>query len=146
MIRICLVGEIGSGKTFISKHFGYPVFNADKEVKKIYKNNKKCFLKLSKKFPKHIKSFPILKTEIKQILNKKNIKFISKIVHPFVRESLKKFLKRYNKKKCVVMDIPLLIENKLYKKNDIIIVSPVTFLSSANCILQSGYWAFLYFG
>ena len=35
MIRIALVGQIGSGKTFISKLFGYPVFNADKEVENI---------------------------------------------------------------------------------------------------------------
>ena len=32
MIKIAIVGEIGSGKTFISKLFGYPVFNADNEV------------------------------------------------------------------------------------------------------------------
>ena len=42
MIRIALLGEIGSGKTFISKYFKYPLFNADKEVLKIYKSNKKC--------------------------------------------------------------------------------------------------------
>ena len=36
MIRIALTGDIGSGKTFISKLFGYPVFNADEVVIKIY--------------------------------------------------------------------------------------------------------------
>ena len=41
MIRLALVGGIGSGKTFISKLFGYPVFNADDTVTKIYFNNKK---------------------------------------------------------------------------------------------------------
>ena len=48
MIRIAIVGEIGSGKTYISYLFGLPVFNADKEVSKIYKNNKNFFLKLKK--------------------------------------------------------------------------------------------------
>ena len=57
MIRIGLIGEIASGKTFVGKCFGFPVFNADIEVKKIYKTNKKCFKKLNKKFPKNIKSF-----------------------------------------------------------------------------------------
>ena len=40
MIRIALVGDIGSGKSYIAKKFGYPVFNADFEVSKLYKNNK----------------------------------------------------------------------------------------------------------
>ena len=40
MIRIGIVGDIGSGKTFVANNFGYPVFNADYEVSKIYKNDK----------------------------------------------------------------------------------------------------------
>ena len=50
MIRIGVIGSIGSGKSFIAKLFGYPVFNADIEVKYIYRNNKKCYQKLKKKF------------------------------------------------------------------------------------------------
>ena len=48
MIRIALTGGIGSGKTFISKLFGYPVFNADEVVTKIYAKNKNVYLKLKK--------------------------------------------------------------------------------------------------
>ena len=121
MIRIGLIGEIAAGKTFVGKCFGLPVFNADLEVKKIYKTNKKCFKKLNKKFPKNIKNFPIIKSEIKKILNNKNIKIISKIVHPYVRANLKKFLNKNKAKKYVVLDIPLLIENKLNNKSDVLI-------------------------
>ena len=32
MIRVAVVGDIGSGKSFAAKLFGYPVFNADNEV------------------------------------------------------------------------------------------------------------------
>ena len=66
MIRIgILVGDIGSGKTFISKLFGYPVFNADKFVAKIYKKIEKVFLNLKKKnLPKFFKFFPIKKKEL----------------------------------------------------------------------------------
>ena len=35
MIRVGLVGDIGSGKSFLAKKFGYPVFNADHEVAKL---------------------------------------------------------------------------------------------------------------
>ena len=51
MIRIAVLGGIGSGKTHIAKLFNFPVFNADLEVAKIYKNNRQCFKKLKKKFP-----------------------------------------------------------------------------------------------
>ena len=43
-----MLGSIGSGKTFISKLFKYPVFNADKEVNSVYKNNRVCFKRLKK--------------------------------------------------------------------------------------------------
>ena len=46
MKRIGILGDIGSGKTYVAKCFGYPVFNADLEVAKIYKNNRKVFQKL----------------------------------------------------------------------------------------------------
>ncbi len=121
MIRIGIIGEIGSGKTYVAKSFGYPVFNADAEVNKIYSNNRKCFEKLNRKFPKYVKKFPIKKNQIKQILNKKNIKIISKIVHPYVRLSLKKFLRKNKNNKYVVLDIPLLLENQLDKKKDILV-------------------------
>ena len=52
MIKIAVLGDIGAGKTFVSKLFGFPVFDADKEVNKIYKSNKQCFNKLKKKIPK----------------------------------------------------------------------------------------------
>ncbi len=121
MIRIALVGEIASGKTYVSKCFGLPTFNADQEVNKIYNKNKDCFQKLNRKFPNNIKSYPIKKTEIKKILNKSNIKILSKIIHPYVQINLKKFERKNHNKKFIILDIPLLIENKLYKKSDILI-------------------------
>ena len=75
MIIIGIVGDIGSGKSYVAKQFGYPVFNADNEVTKIYKNSKYCFRKLKDKLPKYIKSFPVNKTELMNAIlaNKKNI-------------------------------------------------------------------------
>ena len=56
MIRIGILGDIGSGKSFVAKLFGYPVFNADNEVAKIYKKSRACFLKLKRLIPKYIKT------------------------------------------------------------------------------------------
>ncbi len=123
MIKIAILGDIGAGKTFISKLFGFPVFNADKEVKKIYKNNKKCFNKLKKNFPNKKITYPInKKILIKIILEKKqNLKIINEIVHPIVRGRMKSFLKKNKNKKAIVLDIPLYLENKLNKKRDYLV-------------------------
>ena len=123
MRRIGILGDIGSGKTYVAKCFGFPVFNADLEVAKIYKNDKKVFQKLKKGLPQHFNSFPIKKKEIiKAILsNKKNLKKIIKIVHYEVRKKMNNFLKKNKHKKLVILDVPLLLENKINKKKDILI-------------------------
>tara|TARA_Y100000590_G_scaffold439043_1_gene562559 strand:- start:133 stop:720 length:588 start_codon:yes stop_codon:yes gene_type:complete len=123
MRKIGILGDIGSGKSFIARQFGYPVFNADKEVNKIYKNSKTCFNKLRNKLPKYIISYPISKIELRNavLANNKNLKKIIKVVHPLVRKEMNFFLKKNKIKRIVVLDIPLLIENKLNKKNDILV-------------------------
>ena len=123
MIRIAVLGGIGSGKSYVAKQFGYPVFNADAVVAKLYRKSRKCYNKLKKVLPKHIVSFPVKKSEISKsiIANHHNLEKIIKIVHPEVRFKMNDFIKKNKNKKFVILDIPLLIENKINKKNDILI-------------------------
>jgi len=81
MIRIAVLGGIGSGKTYIAKLFNFPVFNADLEVAKIYKNNRQCFKKLKKKLPEYFLSFPAKKDQIIRAItnNEENLKEITKL-------------------------------------------------------------------
>ncbi len=134
MIRVALLGNIGSGKSFISKLFKFPVFNADNEVKKIYKNDRECFRKFKKKLPNFISTFPIKKKEVIKAINsnKNNLKKISSIIHPIVRKKMENFLDKNKKSKIVVLDIPLLIENKINKKGDVLVFVS----SSKNNILK----------
>ena len=123
MIRIAVLGDIGSGKSYVAKQFGYPVFNADVEVAKLYRKSRKCHKKLKKALPKYIVSFPIKKIEISKAImdSQHNLKKIIKIVHPEVRSKMNNFIKKNKNKKIVILDIPLLMENKMNKKNDILI-------------------------
>ena len=123
MIRIAVLGDIGSGKSHVAKLFGYPVFNADAEVARLYRKSRKCYNRLKKVLPAYIVSFPIKKNEISKaiIADKWNLKKIVKIVHPEVRFSMNNFIKKNKSKKFVILDIPLLIENKINKKNDVLI-------------------------
>ena len=123
MIKIGIVGDIGSGKSYIAKKFGYPVFNADKEVSKLYKKNKKIFVQLKKILPKFIQTFPLEKREITDAIlsNRDNLKKIVKVVHSEIRKKLNIYIKKKQKKKIIILDIPLLLENKINKKKDILV-------------------------
>ena len=116
MIRVGMMGGIGSGKSFIAKLFKYPVFNADEEVNNLYRKNKNCYKQLKKRLPKFIKSFPIKKSELIEAVssNRKNIKIISSIVHPIVRKRMGKFLSKNNSKKLKIilfLNKPLAVNN-----------------------------------
>ncbi|MDC0937508.1 dephospho-CoA kinase [Pelagibacteraceae bacterium] len=123
MIKIGITGSISSGKTTASKILSYkkaPLFSADVEVKKLYKNNN--FKKiLFEKF--NIEKKKNLKASLKKKIytNKKNIKKLEKIIHPLVRNKMKKFSKKNERKKMIFYEIPLLIESKLMKYFDVII-------------------------
>ena len=123
MIKIGILGEIGAGKSYVATNFGYPVFNADHQVAELYKKNKNIFYKLKKILPKYISKFPIDKKEISSAIlaNKNNLKKIVKIVHLEVRKKMLLFLKKNNKTKIVILDIPLLLENKINNKDDILV-------------------------
>ena len=123
MIKIGILGDIGSGKSYVAQNFGCPVFNADYEVAKLYQKNRNVFKNLKKKLPKYIHSFPIKKKEISNAIlsSKNNLNEIVKIVHAEIRKKMNIFLKKNKNKKIVILDIPLLLENKINNKKDILV-------------------------
>ena len=123
MKRIGILGDIGSGKSYVAKNFGYPVFNADYEVSKLYQKNRKIYQKLKKILPEYIYKFPIDKIQLSKAIlaNNSNLKKIIRIVHLEVRNKMQSFLKKNKHKKFIILDIPLLLENKLNKKKDILV-------------------------
>ena len=110
MIRICILGEIGSGKSFVAKNFGYPVFNADKEVGELYKKDKKVFNKLKKVLPKFFRSFPIDKKDVTSAIleNKSNLKKIitinTNLYESAISTDLEKIQKKF--KECSIGSYP----------------------------------------
>ena len=64
MKRIGILGEIGSGKSFVAKKFQFPVFDADDVVGKLYREDKKIFYKLKKILPNYFIKFPIEKSVV----------------------------------------------------------------------------------
>jgi len=126
MVRVGILGSIGSGKSFVANifgNFGFNIFSADAEVAKIYKSNKIVSKKISKYFKLKLYKNRISKDDLREFVKKypKKFKILNRIIHPLVRKELIKFLVKNKNKKLVVLDIPLLIENKLSKFVDIFV-------------------------
>ena len=127
MVRIGILGSVASGKTFIAnifKELGFNIFSADNEVANIYKNNKTVNKKIAKFFKLKLYKGKINKQDLRDSLKKnpKKFKFLNKTIHPIVRKRLAIFLSRFKKNKLVVLDIPLLVENKMLNFVDILVL------------------------
>ena len=134
MITIAITGNIGSGKSTITKiirELGFKVFDSDKEVKKAL-TNKDLINQISKEFklkiPGLIKKNTINRAKLGEFVfsNPEELKKLEQLVHPKVWESKEKFFKKNCNEQAVFLDIPLLFEKKLQSKFDFIIRTRVS--------------------
>jgi dephospho-CoA kinase len=126
MIKVGILGGVGSGKSFVAnifKELGFNIFSADQIVSQIYERNKNINKKISIFFKLKLNRGKINKNELRDTIKKnpKKLKYLNKIIHPIVRKKLISFLCKYKTTKLVVLDIPLLIENKIFNFVDIFI-------------------------
>ncbi len=127
---VVITGGIGSGKSTFSKEVkkrGLKLLDSDEQVSQIYKKPNKNFLNYLRKIDlgPSIKNGKIDKKYIsKKIFFNKKIKTdLEKYIFKLVRKNRKEFIKKEKKIKTniVFFDIPLLFENDLNKKFDLII-------------------------
>jgi len=134
VIALGIVGEIGSGKTYISKVFknnGYNVFDADEEVHNIYKKNRFINQKISKIFKLSSKRVNLKDLANVIIKNPSKLVKLNKIIHPEVKKNLLDFIKKNKKEKLIILDIPLLLETNFKYFADIVV-----FVDTADKILS----------
>jgi len=134
VIALGIVGEIGSGKTYVSKvfkHYGYNVFDADKVVHNIYKKNKFINQKISKTFKLNSNKVNLKDLANVIIKNPSKLVKLNKIIHPEVKKKLLEFIKKNKKEKLIVLDIPLLLETNFKYFADIVV-----FIDTADKILS----------
>ncbi len=125
-----ITGGIGSGKSTLSNHLGklgLKVHDSDKVVSDLYKHPSKKFISFIKKniSEKAVTRSKINKKIITTIIfeNRKIKKRLEKYIHKEVQHCRKTFIKKNLKKKnkAIFIDIPLLFENKLEKKFDLVV-------------------------
>ena len=128
MIKIGLTGSIGMGKTETSKIFselGFPVYNADDAVHKLYGPGQKGSKKIKEIFPNSINPDGSVNREIlsAEVLGDEDkIRALESIIHPLVGEDREIFFKKNADSPAIILDIPLLFETGGEKFVDLVIV------------------------
>ncbi len=131
MIKIGLTGSIGMGKTETGKifsEFGFPLYNADNAVHRLYTPGQKGAEKIKETFPAAINPDGSVNREnlSKEVLgDTEKIKILEGIIHPLVGEDREIFFLENSNAQAVVLDIPLLFETGGEKYVDIIVVVDV---------------------
>lgn len=146
MIILGLTGGIGSGKSTVAKEFnkiGIPVFDADKEVKKLYEKKDRDLIRTIKKIDENntiIKKKTINKKKLGDIVfsDYKKLEKLEKVIFKKIAKERRAFLKKNKKlkKEVVVLDIPLLFENNINKTCDFVIVAKTTLKERIKRILN----------
>jgi len=127
---IAVSGGIASGKNFICEILSHKtsatVFDADKEVHDIFKNNKTIISKIKNYFPKSYVGEEIDRKILSKIIFRepKKLKILEEIIHPQIRKNYQNFLTKAKeeKRKFVILNIPLLLENGGYSYDKLIAI------------------------
>ena len=132
---IGVTGSIAAGKTILSQSLAYnrggAIFNADKAIHDLLETN--ASVKICELFPMVRNPQPeklkINRKKLAKIVfsNSAALAQLEKILHPMVKQRILSFIKKayIQNYKFIILDIPLLFENKLEKYCDIIILADV---------------------
>lgn len=114
MILVAITGSIGCGKTTISdilRHYGFVVHDVDKWVKLLYHG--KDFLNVIKKrFPESFEEGYFNKRTLRNIVfnNPDKLKILESLIHPFLLQKLRKYIRKNKTEGIVFVDLALLFE------------------------------------
>lgn len=128
-LQLGLTGSIGMGKSSVASHFarlGFPVFDADATVHKLYSKGGAAVNEINKIFPDAVIEGIVNRTILSNIcLNTPDaLKTLEGIVHPLVASERQIFYENANNQGhlCVIYDIPLLLEKPDSQKVDYVLV------------------------
>ena len=128
MKKLGITGSMGSGKTFITMKFaalGVPILVMDQVVKQLQNTNESLIKKIKKRFPDSYTG-NVMNREymIKKLFydeTGKNLKDISEIIKPFLKEELDKFYAEFKDRKYVLVESALIYEYNIQDQFDEVI-------------------------
>ncbi|MFD1795114.1 dephospho-CoA kinase [Paracoccus aurantiacus] len=115
--RLGLTGSIGMGKSTAGRMFvdlGYPLWDADAAVHRLYAQGGAAVRPVGEAFPGAVSEGAIDRERLKSLLanDSKGLQKLERIVHPLVAADREEFVDaaRHRGDQIVVLDIPLLFE------------------------------------
>lgn len=146
MIILGLTGSIGMGKSTIAGNFrrlGIPIHDADETVHDLLKPDGEAFSPIKEMFPEAVKKGAIDRDVIAARVfgDDDSLTRIEQVLHPLVRRQERKFLGwcARERKRQVVLDIPLLFETGSENRCDVVItVSAPAFIQEPRVLKRRG--------
>jgi len=128
MKKIGITGSMGSGKTFVAMKFailGVPVLIMDQVVKQLQNTNESLIKKIKRRFPDsytgNIMNREYMIRKLFYDETGKNLKDISEIIKPYLKEELDKFYEEFKDKKYVLVESALIYEYDIQSQFDEVI-------------------------
>ena len=127
LIKIGLTGCIGMGKSTTLKMFqneGVSTWSADEAVSRLYAKGGKAVLKVQALTPESVVNNAVSRENLREEVKKRPEILLSLelIVNPLIKIDRERFLCSNSEHRAVVLDLPLLFENKMESDFDIIVV------------------------
>ena len=130
MLIVGLTGSIATGKSTVAamlRRLNFKVHDSDKTAHQLMNPGGSAVEKIVSQFGSEVASVAsgVNRTQLgnQVFFNPKKRILLEKILHPLIRERQKKFIKnnRYQRRKVVFLDVPLLFETGSYQDCDRII-------------------------
>ena len=127
LIKIGLTGCIGMGKSTTLKMFqneGVSTWSADEAVSRLYTKGGQAVLKVQALTPDSVVDNAVSREKLREEVKKRPELLLSLelIVNPLIKTDRERFLCSNSEHRAVVLDLPLLFENKMESDFDIIVV------------------------
>ena len=145
-IIIIITGGIGSGKSFILRHFaklGFKTLSLDKVANEVLRESIEAHKMLKKEFPHCISSDGTINKSLLAAIvfdNKNKLRLIDSILQPIIRNKYENIIK--NIKRSVVIEVPLMVEallkdNYQYQHDAVILVKSSDYTRLKRLILRN---------
>ena len=142
MIKVGITGGIGVGKTYICnilKKMGYSIFSSDQVAKKLVSENSCVRDQIITFFGEDIienKNISREKLAIQVFSNKKKLKKLNEIVHPFVKKEFDNWMSNRSTEKVVFKEAAILFEANSNKNLDYVICVTAKLQERINRVMQ----------